>query len=118
MIGSRKLVRAASTIANKATTSRGLIQSVEVGERENEWKDEGDGGPDIGNEAEHGRQAAPEHGVRHPDQPEPDSDHQPESRVDQRESRQVPADPLSDLLHGARRQGHVAMAEDGDDPIS
>ena len=87
-------------------------------DREDQRQEERHRRPDVGDEPHHRRQATPEHRVRHADRPEAQADDQPVPRVDQRDHRQVAADPLADLAHGPGREVDLALAEELDDPVS
>jgi hypothetical protein len=53
-----------------------------------------------------------------PINPSPNQMTSPKTRVDQREHREVAADPLADLLHRPGRQANLAVAEEPDNPVA
>ena len=93
-------------------STRGTVQ------REDEWQHKSHRGAYVRYESHHARQAAPEHGKRHPNQPEPEPDDQAEGGVHKCERREITGDALGDFGLGARCQADLFMTEQAYDPIA
>ena len=87
-------------------------------ERQGDREQRRDHRPDVGDEAQDGRQQAPQDRIRHADEIQPDPDGDAVEQVDHQLHQQVAADPLRGVVHRLGGPGDVAGADQADDPIA
>ena len=75
-------------------------------------------GTEIGDEAQDGRQQAPQHGVGHPDEVKADADGDAVGRVHHQLHQQVAADPGGGVVEGLRALLEVARAGELDEAVA
>ena len=89
-----------------------IARLIEIGKHGGEIR------PDIGKVAKHRRQEAPEQGVLHADQQEPQPQDQPERAVDDRLHQQETADSLAGLVDKLGGGAILPASREPDDAIA
>jgi hypothetical protein len=92
--------------------------SGERRQTENGHKSRRHPGTHVGDEAERSRQKPPQRGIRDPHYEQAKPDTHPEAPVDNRLHQQVAADALTCLVHGARRRGQAAIADEANQTVA
>ena len=94
-----------------------LRPAVAEGDAQKDGADGRQPGADVGDVAEDGAENAPQPGVRHADQPQPQGDDEAERAVDEELHQEVTPDAAGGLAQRLGAAGHVARAEHSQHPV-
>ena len=112
------LLLKSSSTTNSANREDGRYPARRDGHRQADRHRGGNPRADVGNEPQGRGQDPPQDGVGHADQVKPDADRNAESGIDEKQHREVSADPRGGVFQHLRGHGQLTFSHQPDESIA